>query len=72
MLLKVGRARHMHPDSRHSGQPVQANRIPCHGQTVDNRELSRLATRFNAQFLSNPAYKRRRSILYGQHSTYKQ
>jgi hypothetical protein len=63
MLLKVRGARHMHPESRHSGQAVQANRIPCHGQSVDIGELSRLATRFNGQFLSNPAYKRRRSIM---------
>ena len=63
MLLKVGGARDMHPDSRYSGQPVQVNRIPCHGQSDENRELSRLATRFNGQFLSNPAYNRRRSIM---------
>jgi hypothetical protein len=71
MLLKVKGTRHMYPKAHHPSQPIQANNIPCYGQSVGNSELSCPSTRFNGQFLSNSAYKRCRSIFHGQHSTYK-
>jgi len=70
VLLKVKGTRHMYRKAHYSGQPIQANRIPCYGQSISNRELSCSPTRFNGEFLSNSAYKRCRSIFYGQHSTY--
>jgi hypothetical protein len=55
MLLKVKGTRHMYPKARHSSQPIQANGIPCYGQSVGNSKLSCPSTRFNSQFLSNAA-----------------
>ena len=63
MLLKVVGARHMDRKAYHPSQPIQANGVPCYGQSVANCELGRSSTQLNRQFLSNPAYKRRRFAL---------
>jgi hypothetical protein len=71
MLLKVGSTRHMDCKSYHSSQPIQANGISGHGQSVADSELGRFSAQFNGQFLSDPAYKRRRSAFHRQHATHK-